>query len=565
MEQEILPEQTAVQSGGVNYGWYQVAAHYMADHSTLDFEQISEFLSNLANQIADWAEANNLLKSQNSLTQAAFFDYLAQYLEISTLSCQGATFQQELEGYTEAKVRNQPLCSLSSGEAIAEDQLDSVVLFKPQQYSNKNALGGGRIKRGISKIWSLEMLMRQAYWAVPAGKLEDQRPVFLYIFPAYVYSPQMAIAVRRLVQEFKRVSLWEVRKQWIEAGLEQKGLQYLPWRDAEEEAEAGQFRDEYSTKDLPFMAMTYTTTRGKTIADAWVEPAFLTLALPLLLGVKVVATSSPDPLYVSDQEFREMAKLDGPAGFWSLLGLGESLRLQELEPALNRLLTAYSLHLENRSSPPDARWQALSGTVRDLATDVLNVFVIAQEGLRRDKRDPSREEVSRVWSYAHVWSKGEGRMQEKLKITQQLVEEYRKFYQVSPTESSHAILLPLSKALEVILTVPEHIDSEELILQGAGQLKDALDRREAYNRPLLLNKSVDYTTRQEQELSAIHTFMTTCVKELFEKQYKGDRALLQENRNRIKSGAEFAYRWLALQEKQAQQATAEKAADGEAA
>jgi CRISPR-associated protein Csc3 len=31
--------------------------------------------------------------------------------------------------------------------------------------------------------------------------------------------------------------------------------------------------------------------------------------------------------------------------------------------------------------------------------------------------------------------------------------------------------------------------------------------------------------------------------------YKSDRALLQENRNRIKSGAEFAYRWLALQAK----------------
>jgi CRISPR-associated protein Csc3 len=45
--------------------------------------------------------------------------------------------------------------------------------------------------------------------------------------------------------------------------------------------------------------------------------------------------------------------------------------------------------------------------------------------------------------------------------------------------------------------------------------------------------------------------MTTCVRELFLELYKGDRALLQENRNRIKSGAEFAYRWLALQEKAA--------------
>jgi CRISPR-associated protein Csc3 len=46
--------------------------------------------------------------------------------------------------------------------------------------------------------------------------------------------------------------------------------------------------------------------------------------------------------------------------------------------------------------------------------------------------------------------------------------------------------------------------------------------------------------------------MSTCVHELFGKLYNYDRALLQENRNRIKSGAEFAYRWLALQEKQPQ-------------
>jgi len=139
-----------------------------------------------------------------------------------------------------------------------------------------------------------------------------------------------------------------------------------------------------------------------------------------------------------------------------------------------------------------------------------------------------------------------------LKLIERLVREYRKFYQVSLSESSHAVLLPISKALEVILTVPEQVDREDLILQGAGQLKDALERIKVYNCPFLLDKSVEYATRQVSELVAIHTFMSTCVDELFGGLYKGDRALLQENRNRIKSGAEFAYRWLDLQEKQSQ-------------
>ncbi|MFM6366720.1 MAG: type I-D CRISPR-associated protein Cas10d/Csc3, partial [Dolichospermum sp.] len=246
-------------------------------------------------------------------------------------------FTQELTAYTQAKITNQPICSLSSGEATAEEQLDTVVLFKPQQYSNKNALGGGRIKRGISKIWSLEMLLRQAFWNAPPGKLEEQQPVFLYIFPAYVYSPQVAKAVRVLVKEFKRINLWDVRKHWLDAGMRYQGLQNLPWRE-DDDLQPGRFKKtkNYSVTDLPFMAMTYTTTRGKTITDAWVEPIFLALSLPLLLGVKVVATSSPDPVYASDQEFLESAVLDGAAGFWQLFGTPQNLRIQDLSPALNR-------------------------------------------------------------------------------------------------------------------------------------------------------------------------------------------------------------------------------------
>lgn len=571
LQDAITPEQTQIQSGGVNYGWYHAAAHYVATHASLNLDEISEKLRSIAHDLADWAEANQLLPPHNSPTRDLFSSYLKQYLEVQGWDTQAQTFEDELKVYTVAKTRSAkaPICSLSSGEFASEDQMDSVVLFKPQQYSNKNALGGRQIKRGISKIWSLEMLLRQALWGVPAGKLEDQQPVFLYIFPAYVYSPQTAAAIRLLVNDIKRTNLWEVRRYWLEGGMDSACLRSLPWLT--NEPSEGRFQARYSGEDLPFMATRYTTTRGKTAADAWVEPAFLTLVLPMLLGVKVVATSSSVPLYNSDSEFRESIKLDGTAGFWNLLGIPTSLHIQDciqgqvqnLAQVLDRLLIVYSLHLDSRSVPPDARWRSLTGTVREMATHVLNIFVLANEGLRRDKREPTSEEVKRCWKYAQLWSRGDPNMQQKLKLIERLVREYRTFYQVSLSESSHAILLPISKALEVILTMPEQIDYEDLILQGAGQLKDALERREVYNRPLLLNKSIDRATREAQELTAIHSFMTSCVKDLFLEVYKGDRALLQENRNRIKSGAEFAYRWLALQEKQAQTETAEVETEGE--
>ncbi|KST66746.1 type I-D CRISPR-associated protein Cas10d/Csc3 [Mastigocoleus testarum] len=583
---KILPEQTQLEKGGVNYGWYQAAAYYIAENSALIPEEITDKLLEIAEKLAEWAENNDLLAQHHNVTKEVLQEYLSKYLEVKGWESEESSFLSELAGYTIAKtkVAKQPICSLSSGEFISEDQMDSVVLFKPQQYSNKNSLGGGKIKRGISKIWSLEMLLRQALWGVPAGKLEEQQPIYLYIFPAYVYSPQTATAIKLLVNNIKRLNMREICKQWVSSGMSNDGLQNLNWL-LDDEIESGRYhknqqKDKYAGEDLPFMAMTYTKTLDKTLTDAWVKPAFLAITLPILLGVKVVATSSSFPLYKNDSDFKESVILDGPAGFWNLLGLSTSLRIQDLQKAIQKLLIAYSLNLDTRSSSKDPKWRDLIKTVREITTNVLNIFALANQGLRRNdsKRNPTSEEIQRYWKYAQIWvgnddnnhescrdipwnvstediSQTNNTYQNKsggkylMQLMTKLVKQYRTFYQVKLGESSHTILLPLSKALEVILSVPQQIDCEDIILQGAGQLKDALERQEVYKRPLIADKSIDYTTRQAQEIAAIHTFMTTCVKELFLQLYQGDRALLQENRNRIKSGVEFAYRRLALQEK----------------
>jgi CRISPR-associated protein Csc3 len=563
IQDKISPEQTQVQSGGVNYGWYHAAAHYVANHANFKTEDVAEKIKIWSEDLTNWAIENNLLSSHDSPIRKIFYEYLTQYLEVKGWESHYPAFDAELTTYVDAKtkVAKQPICSLSSGEFASEDQMDSVVLFKPQQYSNKNALGGRQIKRGISKIWALEMLLRQAYWAVPAGKLEEQQPVFLYIFPAYVYSPQKAAAIKLLVNNMKLVNLWDLRKRWLESNMNINSLQSVTWLN--DEAELGRFsKAKYNKEDLPFMAMNYTTTRGKTLTDAWVQPAFLALSLPILLGVKVIATSSSVPLYNSDRDFKESVILDAPASFWNLLGLSNALRIQDFQHAMQQLLIAYSLHLETRSSPPDAKWRDLIKTVREVTTNVLNIFCLAAEGLRRDQREiPSQDEVKRYWQYAQIWVESENNVVQNdlqkeggiylMKLMEKLVQQYRVFYQANLGESSHTILLPLSKALELILSVPQQVDVDDLILQASGQIKDALERQEVYKRPLMMDKSADRTIRQERELIAIHEFMTTCVRELFLELYKGDRALLQENRNRIKSGAEFAYRWLALQEKSA--------------
>jgi CRISPR-associated protein Csc3 len=267
----ITPEQTQVQKGGVNYGWYRAAAEYVLKHQTLDTEQFAEILEQFATVLADWATEQQLLPEMINPTKDAFLSYLDQYLEISGWDSVEGSFQQELERYTISKTKaaKQPICSLSSGEFISEDQMDSVVLFKPQQYSNKNPLGGGQIKRGISKIWSLEMLLRQSKWAVPSGKMEDQQPIFLYMYPAYVYSPQVAQAVRVLVSDLKRVNFWELHKFLIEHGLEINALKQFPWL-SETEPEEGRFNDEkYAGQEFTFLRYQLYHNTGKTYTDAW--------------------------------------------------------------------------------------------------------------------------------------------------------------------------------------------------------------------------------------------------------------------------------------------------------
>ena len=561
LESGITPEQAQYSPGGVNLGWYRVAAHHIANNPIQDSLVT---LQNLAEQLINWAEYKELLLPRHNTTHTAFYDYLEQYLDFQGWEVQGTSFQKELAGYIYAEEKlaaKQPICSLSSGEFPSEDQMDSVVLFKPQQYSNKNPLGGRQIKRGISKIWSLEMLLRQAVWSAPAGKLEEQQPVFLYIYPVTFQSPQIARVLQQLLKGIKLVNLWKIRKYWLVNGMNVQSLRSFSWLELVQQNGNSPSEADDSEDALPFVTLTYTTTKNKTAADAWVKPIFLTLALPILLGVKVAATNSSVPPYNSGSEFQGIVKLDGTVDFWHHLQLPDTLhnqnwigdrRIQSLAEVLNRVLVAYSLHLDTRSDPPDAHWGALTGTVRDVVTDILNIFLLAKEGLRRNtaKQELTTGDVQRYWYYAQIWAKGDAVMQAKLKVTKQLVNEYRKFYRASAQESSHTILLPLSKALEHILSVPADWDDEEIIEQGAGMLKDALDRQEIYKRPLLLDKSIDYEVRQLQEIEAIQVFMTTCVKQVFREMCKGDRALLQEQRNRIKAGVEFAYRQFTLQEKQ---------------
>ncbi|NJO50447.1 MAG: hypothetical protein HC840_14535 [Leptolyngbyaceae cyanobacterium RM2_2_4] len=76
-------------------------------------------------------------------------------------------------------------------------------------------------------------------------------------------------------------------------------------------------------------------------------------------------------------------------------------------------------------------------------------------------------------------------------------------------------------------------------MQGSGQLFDVIERK---RRQRDSDVYLPLSTQSSKELEAIRSFMETCVYQLLgnpetkEGFCKGDRALLQENRNRINRG-----------------------------
>ncbi|MEP0819347.1 MULTISPECIES: type I-D CRISPR-associated protein Cas10d/Csc3 [Trichocoleus] len=259
IQSAITWEQAQIHTGGVNLGWYHAAAYYVANSPHLDLRSVTRKLQEIASRLTIWAEEKKLFPVLTSATREAFDRYLVQYLELPGWDSPESSFEHELATYMAAKTKaaRQPICSLSSGEFVSEAQMASVVPFKPQQYSNKNPLGGRQLKRGISKIWSLEMLLRQAFWSFSPGKLEERQPVFLYFSPTFAHAPPVTKVIHILAKQLERVNLWKIRRFWQEHGMDANALRFYPWLKNELNS------NEESQHNLTFLAMTYTTTKGK--------------------------------------------------------------------------------------------------------------------------------------------------------------------------------------------------------------------------------------------------------------------------------------------------------------
>lgn len=581
--------ETERNEGGVPLGWYYAAAHYITRHPALDPGEMEALMRQIGEALLAELRRQGLTEQGSSVMKDALASYVAHILDIDGAGLTGdgaaAQFANELTSYLNNKATNRPVCSLCSSPYESEEQTVTVVLFKPQQYSNKNRLGGSRVVRGVCPLCSLEMLLRQAKQGAPGGKFQDEQAIYLAIYPAYFFTPETAELLQEYQKRLEDLNLYLgadsllgwLRKASQDGRLDLEHLvEYEHFlSDEDDEALLQKKRRTirvprdyslrgYSEKALSGFALLPLTPgiADATDTQAWVLPAFYALALPLLLNVKVVASASFVPLYTTAANFPQTVLLDGMHPTVQFALRSDRFRIDEIIPALKRLLSFYDLHADVFAEGYDAHWGQLGAVVRDVLTDSYNVFAYydrkrrvtpgEQKGASKARTNGASEQTREgipIWDrkkYLDIYDTLGG--EKDMGIVGKLVDSYAAFYQAQfdKLDSSYSVLKPLALAIDTTVNSSPKFDADDLIEMVSGEINHLMEliRREEADGwdPIARDKTLgSWGERLETSRNRIRGFAELFIQEVFLKRCDGDRAMLREQSNRLRSAARFYY------------------------
>ena len=574
---EILPERAERQRGGTPTGWFYVSACYLQRHIEMTPGELEEVMKTMAAKSLQFIEANGLTLPGEGETERIFQEYAGRIIEIDGLllgSGKGTIrehFASELQHYMQSKDMNKVTCSLCASPYEAQEQDASTVLFKPQQYSNKSPLNRSRLLRGICPICGLEMMLRLVQQRLPAKSTQEKQAINLYLYPTYFFTAETAEVVKQFSTRLQTLNLYRL----IFSHLEKQGFSYqnlLTYEDFmvdEDDSNATQARSiwkqSYSDEEqaaLFFMTL-HPLGRKLTETDTWILPTFYALALPLLLGIKCVATPSFASLYTSASDFRETVRIDGVHEFAKHIFSKESFRIDETAENVERLLRIYSLHLDVYSDDGVPHWGQLTNVAKDLETDPLYVFQYYDRRQRRGEEDKKKSKGKEARPAADMSRNNGISLQDQqrymgiyqaiggngdMDFIGRLVEAYAQFYRAAfaKQDSAYAVLRPLGTAIKVVVESDPRIGGEDLLLLVSGAVNDdqervRADQAEGFD-PIVTNKDLgDYGTRLVLSRQKIEDFARAVINDCFLTYCDGDRAVLRERTNRIRSAARFYY------------------------
>ncbi|MEW6496910.1 MAG: type I-D CRISPR-associated protein Cas10d/Csc3, partial [Cyanobacteriota bacterium] len=482
--------QSLKKTGGVPLDWYYLAAKYYQKNIGKDLAENLEVMEGMVNHatrlVMPILGKFKIPDGWNDLRT-----YVSQVISLPTgavVEPKADSFLVELSRYNAAKVTGrgrENVCAMSSSSYTVTEQMESATLFAPQVYSNRQILFNAQAaKRQICSIWSVEIMLRQILMSktnATGADFEGRKYRYLYLYPAYFFTPETnkflqsaynAITQTRFDAELRKhfISKEQVAKLDVTNYQQVDDLLIKPNSQPEDDRT---FKISYpndETLTFFFIALPpevrYENGKAKVIeTESWVMPAWLTLALPLVMDVKVVASESPVPPFISGADFEQTALLDGEHQAIHSLVRKDNHRLDSILPRkskcfspLNALTAAYCIHLEvNRKKDGNPDWGKLADLARDLETSPLYVFHYLTKLVR--KLDWDSAPISKIKLYLHFYHcfDPEGENVSKLR---DLTKLYRRFYRAQSKgkpPKPNAVLKPIDEAADVILKMEKDL------------------------------------------------------------------------------------------------------------
>ncbi|MBD3886696.1 type I-D CRISPR-associated protein Cas10d/Csc3 [Phormidium tenue FACHB-886] len=559
-------------TGGVPLDWYYLAAKFIQHHSDFDEQQVRDVMNTMVNYAATTVE---VLAQEFTLPDGwnDLRTYVQQIVSLPTgaiIPPQPDPFLLELNRYQAAKVTGrgrENVCAMSSSSYTVTEQMESATLFTPQVYSNRQILFNAQAaKRQICAIWSVEIMLRQILMNqtnATGGDFEGRKYRYLYLYPAYFFTPETNTFIQKAYSWIRRTRFdADIRKHLVTdqqvAQLDIENYQKIDSLLIQAESDRDQtFKLSYSNEPMTFFFMALPPGRDATDTESWVMPAWLAFALPLVLDVKVVASESPVPPFISGADFEHTTILDGEHQAITTLVKQEQYRLDAILPRntnqtfspLNALSAAYCIHLEvNRKKDGDPDWGKLSALSRDLGTSPLYVFHYLTKLVR--KLDWDSAPIAKIKLYLDFYHCFDPTGDDVNQL-RELTRLYRRFYRAkSQYAKPNAVLKPIDEAADVILKIdkalaPDDQSLTDVVAARISKLMTNVRRRTAEGKPTLafVDGKWKPALTVEEERQAIYEFAQFLVKDLFRETFKGDRARLAGAQlNLIRDTCDYLYR-----------------------
>ena len=569
--------------GGVAYQWYYVAGVYLErgkgkgatpDEWRTLIEEIAQLLAKAVEghqpettATDEWSDLRTYVQQVLTFGPDASEDQGTALRETVAL---------ELARYSAAKTKGRAataVCSLCSSAFEINPQREAGLLFAPQVYTNKQPLHGSKAIRNICRICETEMMLRQIlmnHGGALGSRFEGRRVRYLYFYPTYFFTPETLAQLQIMYRRLRRVSFTSVRKALLteengraELRLDAAAFQRLqPLLMESETTDPGttdrMFRFHFPEQQpvaFYFLGVPPPSRDAKE-AEAWINPAFLALILPLALDVKVVASESPMPLLVEADELDETVFLDAPHDFVNDLMGRERITLEGLLPRLQALTAAYLVHLDGNANfkKADYRWHTIPPLARNLAADPLWTFAYLKKWQRANGIDAVPADKAHLYLQMIeplIALKGGDPMSHARTLT----ELYMQFYRAK-RRNSNSILRPISIASQAILEAdPRLFDPEGLTEAVRGELRDFMDRVQSNRADGRLAPGSNWESRE----AAMRQFAEYFVSTVFIETLRGDKSALRGKQlNLLKNACEVIYRDAATQEWRDKQAPEEE-------